>query len=378
MARRRKQTRNGASAGTGKRRNVDASMKLLLADPRMVEALFLAFLTACGRAADIGFETLRRLSGELPSVGPEGTRQIDLLWKGRMQDGTPFRLILEIQGQWHRRIVWRMFEYCSLLLMGRFRDAPHGSLPFLMPVVFYCGPRRRKTGAPSLLESFVKTPKAWLANQLGVDIALIDLNLFASENLPEGNPFRVLLEVLEALAAGSPDVIEKLGGFAGTIVAEPALCGIMADVLQHAFFGGERNRTHWIRLLSRRQLMDLMQGKATTEEKVLYYEGFTNREELLVEKGVLEGLERGRIEGIERGRIEGIERGRAEERADRMASLVTKRFGEHVAGAAMPFIAGVSDSVVLERIDSLFLDSDDGDEFLGRLKEVGPVNGHAG
>jgi len=115
--------------------------------------------------------------------------------------------------------------------------------------------------------------------------------------------------------------------------------------------------------------MDLMPGKATKEERVLYYEGFTNREELLVEKGVLEG--------IERGRIEGIERGRAEERADRMASLVTKRFGEHVAGAVMPFIAGVSDPVVLERIDSLFLDSDDGEEFLGRLKEVGPVNGHA-
>jgi len=107
--------------------------------------------------------------------------------------------------------------------------------------------------------------------------------------------------------------------------------------------------------------MDLMPGKATKEERVLYYEGFTNREELLVEKGVLEG----------------IERGRAEERADRMASLVTKRFGEHVAGAVMPFIAGVSDPVVLERIDSLFLDSDDGEEFLGRLKEVGPVNGHA-
>jgi len=38
-------------------------------------------------------------------------------------------------------------------------------------------------------------------------------------------------------------------------MAEPALCCIMADVLQHAFFGGGRNRTHWIRLLSRRNLM---------------------------------------------------------------------------------------------------------------------------
>jgi len=112
-----------------------------------------------------------------------------------------------------------MFECCSLLLIGRFRGAPHGSLPFLMPVALYCGPRPRKTGAPSLLESFVDVPRAWLANQLGIDIVPVDLNLVASEILPAGNPFRVLLEVLEALAAGSPDILENLGGFAGTIVA---------------------------------------------------------------------------------------------------------------------------------------------------------------
>jgi len=109
-----------------------------------------------------------------------------------------------------------MFECCSRLLICRFRGAPHGSLPFLMPVALYCGPRRRKTGAPSLLESFVDVPRAWLANQLGIDIVPVDLNLFASEILPAGNPFRVLLE---ALAAGSPDILENLGGFAGTIVA---------------------------------------------------------------------------------------------------------------------------------------------------------------
>jgi len=44
-------------------------MKLLFADPRRVQAFFLA---ACGRAAGIAFESLRRLSGDLPSVGPEG------------------------------------------------------------------------------------------------------------------------------------------------------------------------------------------------------------------------------------------------------------------------------------------------------------------
>jgi len=61
-----------------------------------------------------------------------------------------------------------------------------------------------------------------------------------------------------------------------------------------------------------------------------------------------------------------------------MASLVAKRFGAHVADAALPFIAGVSDPAALDRIDSLFLDSEDGEEFLGRLREAGLANGHAG
>jgi len=105
-----------------------------------------------------------------------------------------------------------------------------------------------------------------------------------------------------------------------------------------------------------------MQGKVTKEEKMLWYEGFTNREELLLERGVLEGMER----GVAKGRAEG------------MASLVAKRFGERMAGAALPFIAGVSGPAALDRIDSLFLGSDDGEEFLGRLREAGPANGRTG
>jgi len=88
---------------------------------------------------------------------------------------------------------------------------------------------------------------------------------------------------------------------------------------------------------------------------MLWYEGFTNREELLVEKGVTKGRLEGRAEG--------------------MASLVAKRFGERVAGAALPFIAGVSDPAALDRVESLFLDNEDGKGFLGRLREAGPVNG---
>jgi len=109
-----------------------------------------------------------------------------------------------------------------------------------------------------------------------------------------------------------------------------------------------------------------MQGKVTKEEKMLWHEEFTNREEPLVERSVLESMER----GVAKGGLEG--------RAEGMASLVAKRFGVHVADAALPCIAGISDAATLDRIDSLFLDSDDGKEFLGRLREAGPANERAG
>jgi len=61
-----------------------------------------------------------------------------------------------------------------------------------------------------------------------------------------------------------------------------------------------------------------------------------------------------------------------------MASLVAMRFGERVAGGALPFIAGVSDPAAPDRVESLLLDSEDGEEFLGRLREAGPADGRAG
>jgi len=120
MKARQKQGGKDLPAKPMQRKNVDASMELLFADPRMVEA---CLLTACGRAAGIDFGSLRQVAGELPSVGPERTRHIDLLWKGRTQGGSPFRPILDIQWQWNRRIVRKVFGHCSLPLMGRFHLA---------------------------------------------------------------------------------------------------------------------------------------------------------------------------------------------------------------------------------------------------------------
>jgi len=49
-----------------------------------------------------------------------------------------------------------------------------------------------------------------------------------------------------------------------------------------------------------------------------------------------------------------------------------------VTGAALPFIADVPESAVLDRIDSLCVDSGHREKFPGRLKAADLANGHVG
>jgi len=104
---------------------------------------------------------------------------------------------------------------------------------------------------------------------------------------------------------------------------------------------------------------------------MLFYEGVTNHHEL----AVAEGRKKGRKEGRKEGLAEGVVKGRAEGRAEGMASLMAKRFGGRVAEAGLPFIAGVSDPIVFEEIDEMLLESESGEEFLGRLENLGKLNG---
>jgi len=58
--------------------------------------------------------------------------------------------------------------------------------------------------------------------------------------------------------------------------------------------------------------------------------------------------------------------------------LFRTRLPRRVTGAALPFIADVPESAVLDRIDSLCVDSDHGEKFSGRLKAADLANGHVG
>jgi len=247
----------------------------------------------------------------------------------------------------------RLLLYCAFLWAARMRGSEGGRepLPFLLPILFHCGPQRRGEDVPSLFDCLVSVPEGWRSMQPDQDLLLIDLGRLEIGRLPEDNPFRVLLEVLDAVARRSREVFVKLGGFARTIVADPVYCDMMADVLLHAFFLGDGSGPPWFLALSKQELKDLMMGKVKEERMELYYEGVSNYDELV------------RSEGRQEGRVEV------------MASLLGKRFGESVARTALPIIKGMSDPAVLEDVDDLLLKSPSGDDFLERLKGVGVANG---
>jgi len=374
----------------------DASMRALFEVPEIREAFFAAFFARRSWGPLIDGGDTRQISGDLGSVGPEGSRRLDIAVEGNLRDaaGTPFLAALEIQGQWDRWMGWRLLRYQTMLWSWYLRTAPEGSLlPVLLLIVLYCGPER-KDAAVSLLDAVVPVEDEELRElQTAVNSLLVDLNRWRSEDLPEGNPFRVLLEVLEAADADARTFIARLGGFAGTVAARPHVCSAMADVLLHAFFrdAPEGSNAHWIRTLPKERLMAIMTGIATREELMLYYKGFSDYGDNIFAKGLAEGLNQGLAkgrnqglaeglnQGLAKGRnqglAEGLNQGLAKGRLDFMKACVSGRFGDRVAGAAFPLLAGLVDPADLTTANALLHDCSSGDEFLDRLKTMKQPNG---
>jgi len=115
-----------------------------------------------------------------------------------------------------------------------------------------------------------------------------------------------------------------------------------------------RTNPHWIQTLTRDELVAIMLDRLTEEQRMYHYEGYSNFAELRVAEGRRQGLAEGR------------------------ASLAARRFGDEVAEAALPVMAGVSGPAEWEAIDDLLLNSASGEQFLRGLKGVARVNGSAG
>jgi len=152
---------------------------------------------------------------------------------------------------------------------------PRTRLLFVVPVVLHCGPKRRKKGFLSALDSFMEVPKAWLSNQLGIDVVPVNLNLFATEIPPGGQPL--------------PDAAGDSGGPGG---GPPGRIRQARRIRRNNHGGAGALLYHGgrpaARLLRRRaepdaldpaavetESHDLTQGKATKKERAFWHEGFT-------------------------------------------------------------------------------------------------------
>jgi len=100
---------------------------------------------------------------------------------------------------------------------------------------------------------------------------------------------------------------------------------------------------------------------------MLYYKSFSDYGDNIFAKGLAKGLAEGRNQGLAEGRIDG--------RQAFMKACVSGRFGDRVAGAASPLLAGLVDPADLTGVNALLRDCSSGDEFLDRLKTMKHANG---
>jgi len=199
-------------------------------------------------------------------------------------------------------------------------------------------------------------------------VVAVDLNRCRSESVRENralrrklglardNVMRVFLKVLEAGAANRADFVDRLRGFSIACAASLSVCHAFADLLQRAFFTGGEPGTNarWIQTLTRDEAVATMLGRLAEEQRMYHYEGYSNFAELRVAEGRRQGVAEGK------------------------ASLAARRFGDEVAEAALPVMAGVSGPAEWDAVDDLLLNSASGEQFLYGLKGVARINGSAG
>jgi len=109
-----------------------------------------------------------------------------------------------------------------------------------------------------------------------------------------------------------------------------------------------------------------------------FYEGYSNFAELRVAEGVEKGRRLGLAEALAERRCQGFAEGRRQGLAKARAALAARRFGDKVAEAALPVMAGISGPAEWNAIDDLLLNSAAGEQFLRGLNDVARVNGSAG
>jgi predicted transposase/invertase (TIGR01784 family) len=163
----------------------DLSYRSLFSHPRLVEELVRGFVEEPW-VEKLDFKTLNRVN--VSYVAPElRRREGDLLWKLRLQDGSPLYvyLLIEHQSRVDRFMAVRLMAYIALLYQDLVKEGeltPDGKLPLVIPLVLYNGEVR--WWAPQELSELIEhVDEAAQAYVPRLRYRVIDEGLYALKDL---------------------------------------------------------------------------------------------------------------------------------------------------------------------------------------------------
>ena len=347
------------------RESQDHLMKRMLRCPRMLRDL-LALLPADWKAA-ADASRLRELPTEF--IGARGEKRIaDLCWlagggggfegagsEREVTGGASVIVLIENQSAPDRFMPARVVASIGLLYesLGAAARGPDGKFPPVLPIVVYTGHRPWRT--PDDLTGLVR--------------------------VPAGHPLRLLAERCYARldlrdpAAQYPERGNRMAALARLMFAESAFhaARLLADIPEWLDFGdGDEARLYqcyldWFYAAERR--FRPRDWNPERERKL---------EELMGERSILERntdrwLKRHRQELLEEGRREAIAEGRREALAHERALLVrqaARRFGADTGRRLEARLRAVEDPGRLDRVGDLIVDSETGEQLLGRINRA--------
>ena len=319
---------------------VDALLKQLFANPRMIELLIRAYLPKWADGVD--YRTLEPLPTEHVTDDRRSLLS-DMAWRLRSVDGgTEHVLMIEFQGRSEWAMAVRTTVYGGLAVQrimrgdGELRSG--GRRLALASLVLYHDDRpwHSPTRMGDLLED--SEPDGYLL----VPPAPPDMPAPTALDLPGA-----LLGLVCARGA------ERIEGTLRTLAEAIPLCG---DEDLGRFL------TDWVRtVLISRGIFNEHWGE-TMDMETLAVEYRRSLDELKKRE-----RRRGREQGIRKGREQGIRKGREQGQVTILRRLTDQKFGPEVAERVSRLLAGTTDPAHLTRVSAAILDCDTAEDFLARV-----------
>lgn len=296
----------------------DLGYRSLFSYPRLVEELVRGFVQEPW-VEKLDFKTLKRVN--VSYVAPRlKRREGDLLWKLRLQDGSPVYvyLLIEHQSRVDRFMAVRLMGYIALLYQDLVKEGeltPDGKLPLVIPLVLYNGEVR--WWAPEELSELIEqVDEAAQAFVPRLRYRVIDEGRYSLKDLARRESVAAQLFWLEK--SRSRQALRR-----GTGRLVPLLSGPDDGQLRQAVLV-------WIEQVlmpRRRRRRPIPETVGLEEFKVMLEKRVEEWNRQLREEGRLLGLKEGRKKGIQEGRQEGRQEGLQEGGATLLLRQLERKFG---------------------------------------------------